>query len=172
LQIDRAARIAGRTWLGLVVHDALCAIDYLAIRPEIDSGCLGALGDGPGAALALHAAAVDDRLAALMVCCYLGEYRTACSSTDLCRCCDLPGMPPQAEMGDVAGLIAPRPALYVCDPVGAGLATQAARESYAVAQSVYRALDVPRHVRLVESHGARKAVDDDLAIAWFTRWLR
>jgi len=72
----------------------------------------------------------------------------------------------------VAALIAPRPALFVNglrDPL---THSEAARESCAVAQRVYRTLGVPSRERPVEPMDLDHEHDSELAIAWFRRWLR
>jgi hypothetical protein len=171
LQVDRAARTAGRTWQGLLVSDALRAIDYLAVRAEITPGAVGALGVGAGGGIAMLAAALDGRVEAVVSIGHLSAYRIACSDPGTCACGDLPGILPHAEMGDVAGLIAPRPALYVRDPGGPRSTLRCARESYAIAQRVYRALEVPNRVKLVESASVGDAFDHELAVMWFSRWL-
>ena len=172
LQIDRAARVVGRTWLGLVVHDALRAIDLLTRRADVDADRIGAVGVGPGGGLALYLAAIDDRLGAVIVGGYLAKYGLACSGAGYCRCGDLPGILPEAEMSDVAARIAPRPALYINDARDPTTPPDAASDNYAVAQRVYRTLGVPNRIRLLEQPDANDAFANELAVAWFGRWLR
>ena len=113
LQIDAAARLVGRTWYGLLVHDAMRAIDYLVTRPEVDPSRIGAAGIGAGGALTLYTAALDDRVQAAVVNSYLGKYIVTCLDEEHCPCNDIPGILRYAEMGDVAALLAPRPVLFV-----------------------------------------------------------
>ena len=172
LLIDRAARVAGRTWLGLVVWDALKAVDYLISRSDVDAGRIGAAGVGVGGGLAMYLAALDDRLGAVMASRLLTKYGLVCLGDEYCRCRDLPGILPEAEMGDVAALVAPRPALYTNGASDPATPPGAARESFAVAQRVYRALGAPNRIRLVESPDSGDTFDHELAVAWFGRWLR
>lgn len=170
LQIDAAARLVGRTWYGMLVHDALCAIDYLLTRPDVDPARVGAAGIGAGGALAMYTAALDERVHAALVNSYLGKYVITSLDEEHCSCNDIPGILRYAEMGDVAALIGPRPALFVNgrrDPA----TTLAARESFAVASHVYRLLGVPRRVRLIEPEEMGHYFDNQLAIGWFRRWF-
>jgi len=52
----------GRPWLGQRVEDALAALDVLAGRPEADAARLSIVGIEKGGPVALHAAALDERL--------------------------------------------------------------------------------------------------------------
>jgi len=52
----------GRPWLGQRVEDALAALGVLAARPEVDAAKLSIVGIGKGGPVALHAAALDERL--------------------------------------------------------------------------------------------------------------
>jgi dienelactone hydrolase len=170
LQIDAAARLVGRTWYGLLVHDAVRALDYLMTRPEVDPSRIGAAGIGAGGALTLYTAALDDRIQATMVNSYLGKYVVTYLNGEHCPCNDIPGILRYAEMGDVAALLAPRPALFVNgrrDPA----TTHAARESLAVARQVYSFLGAPRNVKLIEPEEMGHYFDNQLAANWFDRWL-
>ena len=170
LQIDAAARLVGRTWYGMLVHDALCAIDYLLTRPDVDPARVGAAGIGAGGALAMYTAALDERVRVALVNSYLGKYVVTSLDEEHCSCNDIPGILRYAEMGDVAALIGPRPALFVNgrrDPA----TTLAARESFAVASHVYRLLGVPRRVRLIEPEEMGHYFDNQLAVGWFRRWF-
>jgi len=170
LRIDAAAKLVGRTWYGLLVCDAMHAIDYLLTRPEVDPTRIGATGIGSGGALTMYTAALDDRVRAVLVHSYLGKYVVTCFDEEHCPCNDIPGMRRDAEMGDVAALLAPRPALFVNglrDP----LTTLAGRESFGIVRRVYALLGVPQRVRLIEPEGLGHTYDVELAAAWFRRWL-
>jgi dienelactone hydrolase len=170
LQIDAAARLVGRTWYGLLVQDAMRAIDYLLTRPEVDAKRIGATGIGAGGALTLYTTALDDRIQAALVNSYLGKYITTCLDQDHCPCNDIPGMLRTAEMGDVAALLAPRPAMFVNgrrDPAS----SHVARESLAIARGVYSFLGLSRRVKLIEPEELGHQFDNQLAANWFRRWL-
>ncbi|MEJ2211067.1 MAG: hypothetical protein P8129_18790 [Anaerolineae bacterium] len=170
LQLDGAARLVGRTWYGLLVHDGLRALDYLATRPDVDAARLGVAGIGAGGGAALYTAALDDRARAAVMGGYLGRYVMASLDEERCPCSGIPGILRYAEMGDVAALVAPRPALYVNgrqDPT----VDPGARDSFAVARHVYQVLDVPLRVRLIEPETLGHAFDSQLAAGWFRRWL-
>lgn len=170
LRIDAAAKLVGRTWYGLLVHDAMRLIDYLLIRPEVDPTRIGATGIGAGGALAMYTAALDERVQVALVNSYLGKYSTTCLDQEHCPCNDIPGIRRDAEMGDVAALIAPRPVLFVNgqrDPAS----NPGARESFAVLHRAYQVLGVPNRAKLIEPEHLGHTYDNQLAIGWFRRWL-
>ena len=170
LRIDASAKLLGRTWYGLLVQDGMRALDYLLTRPEVDPMRIGATGIGAGGALSMYVAALDDRVQATLVSSYLGKYTVTCLDEEHCPCNDIPSIRRYAEMGDVGALIAPRPVLFVNglrDPA----TIPAARESFAVARRGYAVLGVPNRARLLEPEGMGHAYDNQLAIAWFRRWL-
>ncbi|MFZ5917606.1 MAG: dienelactone hydrolase family protein [Chloroflexota bacterium] len=170
LQIDAAARLVGRTWYGLLVHDALCAIDYLQTCPEVDTDRIGAAGIGTGGALTLYTAALDERVQVALVNSYLGKYVVTCLDEEHCPCNDIPGILRYAEMGDVAALIAPRPVMFVNgrrDPS----TTLAARESFTIIRQMFSFLGLPQRTKLIEPENLGHHFDNQLAINWFRRWL-
>jgi len=171
LQLDAAARLVGRTWYGLLVHDGMHAVDYLLTRPEVDPARIGATGIGSGGALTMYTAALDDRIKVALVNSYLGKYVVTSLDEDHCPCNDIPGILRYAEMGDVAALIAPRPVLFVNgrrDPA----TSPVARGSFAIAHHAYRLLGAIQHAKLIEPAQMGHYFDNQLAIGWFRRWLR
>ena len=171
LQIDRAARVVGRTWYGMLVQDALSALDYLCTRPQVDTDRIAATGIGAGGGLTMYTAALDERVQAALVHSYLSKYMVNALDDERCPCNDIPGIVPYLEMGDVAALLAPRPALFVNgrrDPTS----SPAARQSFAIVHVIYQLLGLPRHARLVEPEEMGHQYDTQLAISWLQRWLR
>jgi hypothetical protein len=131
---------------------------------------LGTTGIGAGGALAMYTAALDERVKATLVNSYLGKYVINCLDEEHCPCNDIPGIRRDAEMGDVAALIAPRPALFV-NGVKDPATTPVARESFEIAQWPYQLLGVPGRARLIEPRRMGHIYDNELAIAWFRRWF-
>jgi hypothetical protein len=170
LQLDGMARLVGRTWTGLVVEDGRRAIDYLFTRPEVDPGRIGVAGLAAGGAAAMYLAALDDRVQAAVIYQVLDRYLHNALDEECCSCNDIPSILRHAEMGDVAALIAPRPALFVNarsgDNTNAGV-----RESFATVRHLYYLLDVPLKTRLIEPEGGYACFDNELAIGWLRRWL-
>jgi dienelactone hydrolase len=56
--------VRGQTLLGKVLHDVRVALDYLAMRPEVDSSRIGFIGHSYGGRMAIWATAFDKRILA------------------------------------------------------------------------------------------------------------
>lgn len=102
------ALMLGQTMAGWRVYDAMRALDYLETRPEVDAKRLGAMGISGGGLNTLYLAAVDTRVRAAMVSGFLNTFRDSIMSIDHCIDNFVPGLLLDAEMSDIAGLVAPR----------------------------------------------------------------
>ena len=103
------ALLVGATILAWRVWDVMRTLDYIATRPELDSGRVGCMGISGGGTVTLFATALEPRIRAALVSGYLNTFRDSVGS--LAHCIDnyVPGILNWAEMHDIAGLIAPRP---------------------------------------------------------------
>src|SRR5262245_31186194 len=160
------------------IWDGIRALDYLASLPEVDAARLGCVGNSGGGTLTAYIAALDPRVKAAAICCYIttlprrmGNRIQADPDADPEQ--DIFGM--VGDGIDHAGLVAlraPRPTLlgtarFDFFPI------EGARESFAEAEQLFRvagAADAVARVEAAEKHGLtlplRKAV-----YAWFDRRL-
>jgi dienelactone hydrolase len=68
-------QLAGRSFMGLLVHETVRAVDYLQTRDDVDGARVGVTGFSLGGAIAWYAAAVDERLRVIVpVCGGAGTY--------------------------------------------------------------------------------------------------
>lgn len=106
------ALLWGYNLLTLNLFDARRALDYMETRPEIDPTRIGVMGCSYGGTTSMYTAILDRRIKALVLSCSLGEYAGHGIELDeLCGSQVVPGILQWAEMGDVAGLLAPLPLL-------------------------------------------------------------
>ncbi len=103
-----SALLLGQTILGWRVWDIMRTIDWIETRPELDAKRVGTMGISGGGTASLFSAALDPRVKAAMVSCYLNTFRDSIMSVAHCIDNYVPGILNWAEMYDVAGLIAPR----------------------------------------------------------------
>lgn len=101
----------GKPLLGSRVWDALCGFDLLQSLPEVDPGRIGVMGGSGGGAVALLAAGLEPRLGAAVISSYFCTFRDSILALSHCHCNYVPGLLRDAEMYDLAALIAPRPLL-------------------------------------------------------------
>lgn len=106
----------GRTLWGMIVHDDLMALDYLASRPEVDASRIGVTGISMGSTRAWWVMAMDDRPAAAVCVACMTRYQ------DLIRVGMLkahgiyyfvPGLLNHFDTEAVIALAAPRPMLFM-----------------------------------------------------------
>jgi len=107
-----AALLFGQTMAGWRVWDVMRTVDYLETRTEIAPGRIGVMGISGGGTVALYSAALDARLKAAVLSCSFNTFRDSIMSISHCIDNYVPGILGEAEMHDIAGLIAPR-ALFV-----------------------------------------------------------
>ena len=102
----------GYNLLALNLFDVFRALDYLETRPEVDPERIGVMGCSYGGTTSMYAAILDRRIKAAVLSCSLGEYLghgiEGDDITGICGAQVVPGILHWAEMGDVAGLLAPR----------------------------------------------------------------
>jgi hypothetical protein len=66
----------GRVLWGMMVYDALKAVDYLVSRPDVDASRLGTVGMSMGSSTAQWAGALDPRLQVVVDICCLTDWHT------------------------------------------------------------------------------------------------
>ena len=66
----------GRVLWGMMVYDALKAVDYLVSRPDVDASRLATVGMSMGSAMAQWAGALDPRLKVVVDICCLTDWHT------------------------------------------------------------------------------------------------
>jgi len=132
-----AALLLGQTILGWRVWDIMRTVDWIETRPELDAHRIGTMGISGGGTASLFSAALEPRVKAAMVSCYLNTFRDSIMSVAHCIDNYVPGILNWAEMYDVAGLIAPRPFFSEAgqrDPI---FPLAASRESFRRVKAIY-----------------------------------
>ncbi|KHQ52881.1 alpha/beta hydrolase family protein [Mameliella alba] len=102
----------GQPLFGQMVGDQLAAFDWLAGHDRIDSTRIAVLGMSMGAALAMWVGALESRVAAVAQLCMLASIEGLIETGVHDRhglYLIVPGLLRHTDMGQVAGLIAPRP---------------------------------------------------------------
>jgi dienelactone hydrolase len=104
-----AALLFGQTMIGWRVWDVMRTIDWIETRNELNASKIGCMGCSGGGTATVFGAALEPRIRAALVSCYLNTFRDCIMSISHCIDNYVPGILNWAEMYDVAGLIAPRP---------------------------------------------------------------
>lgn len=69
--------MVGKTIVGLRMDDAIRAVNWLASRPDVDRSKIAVYGNGPLGVVTLHAAALDSRMARVVIENSLADYALA-----------------------------------------------------------------------------------------------
>ncbi len=162
-----AALHLGRTLLGERIFDVDRGIDYLASRGDMDTDRLGVMGNSGGGTVSLFSAAVLPRVKASMPSCYFCTFEASIQSIHHCVCNYVPGLMKYAEMGDIAGLIAPKPLIIVSgedDPI---FPIRASLAEFTRVEKMYAAAGASNNVRHVVGRGGHRFYADDAWKAYF-----
>ncbi|MEK3882612.1 alpha/beta hydrolase family protein [Paenibacillus sp. PL2-23] len=99
----------GKTLTGLRVAEAWTALSYLQGRPEVEDDQIGAMGFSGGALIAHAAAALDERIRAVVLSGFTNTFKDSILAMRHCVDNYTPGLLRHAELPELIGLIAPRP---------------------------------------------------------------
>ena len=118
--ITHLALHLGRPLLGQRVEDVLAALECLAARPEIDAAKIGIVGVEGGALVALHAAALDERLRQVTLRRSIASWMDVVTSQTAKNQFNqvVPGALARYDLPDLVRAIAPRP-VRVLEPLDA-----------------------------------------------------
>ncbi len=164
--------LVGRTMLGLRVWDVSRAIDAISEFKEADMDRIACMGNSGGGTVTYYAACSDDRIKAAMPSCAVCTFKSSIGSIDHCQCNYIPGIMGHVEMGDLAGLVAPKSLIIVAgrkDPI---FPLSGVKDSFSVIQKIYKAEGHPDNCRLVLGPDGHMFYPD---VAWpafreLTKW--
>lgn len=151
------AMLLGRSLMGERCSDVSAVIDWLTAEHEaldVDPSRIHVMGHSSGGAVAMHAAALDLRIGAVLACGCLGFIRdTFGRRRDDLGQEVIPGILNWMEIADVVGLIAPRPFVTVAGQADHIWPASGATAVVAEAKKVYAALGAPEKIVCVAEPG-------------------
>ena len=134
------ASILGMTVLGMDLHDAQCALDYLCQQPFVDAERIGVMGLSFGGVMATWLPLVDDRVKAADVICYSDRFADfGMRDVNFCGSQITPGLYALCDVPDLHGLIAPRPLLVEIGSYDACFKVESAMSCYREVEKIYAA---------------------------------
>jgi dienelactone hydrolase len=146
----------GGTVLGMRVRDARRLVDWLSRHEHLDGGCLGAMGISGGGVLSLLHAALDRRVRALVISGYLCDWRDSLFSVHHCACNIVPGLGRFGTVGDLAGLVAPRPLLIEAGKRDPLFPISGVRRAMARVRAIYARSGASQGASLAEFDGPHR----------------
>ena len=141
--------LLGRTVIGERVWDVMRAVDLLQDQPEVDSARIGCMGNSGGGTVTFYAACLDERIALAVPSCSFCTYADSIMCIQHCGDNYIPGILREAEVGDLAGLIAPRRLVVVAGEEDEIFPIEGVRTAYGRAERIFREAGCPGNIRLV-----------------------
>lgn len=155
------ALLLGRCAIGERVWDTMRLIDLLEVQfPELNMSELICMGNSGGGTATFYAACAEKRIRTAIVSCAFCTYYDSIAAMPHCACNYVPGIYKYFDMGDLAGLMAPRNLLVVAgrnDPI---FPLPGVEESFKLAKAVYEAAGVSEHCRMVIGEGEHRFYAD------------
>ncbi len=164
-------QLLGISLLTLDIWDGMRAIDYLQTRKEVDPKRIGCMGLSFGGTMTAWLSLLDRRIRVADIMCYSDTFpRFGIARANFCGSQILPGLYRVCDLGDLAGLIAPRPLLLEIGLYDTCFRYEDAIVARDQARRIYRAAGAEDRFDVDEfpgEHGfsGRKAFD------FFDRWL-
>ena len=148
-----AAKIAilmGRTVIGERVWDAMRILDAVAERfGDVDMTNIVCTGNSGGGTATYYLACLDERITAAAPSCSICTYEESIAAMPHCMCNYIPGIRKYFEMGDLAGLIAPRKLVIAAGVEDTIFPIAGTKRNFAQIERIYEAAGVPQNCALV-----------------------
>ncbi len=150
-------------------------LDLLAARPEVDAARLGVSGISGGGAVTWYIAAADERVTACSPVCGTATLASHIYDRVIDGHCDCMWWinTRMWDLADVAALIAPRPLLIASANQDGIFPIHAIREVHSQLERLYKTLDRPENLRLVETPGGHSYHERSRTaiLSWFLKHL-
>ncbi|MCL2157965.1 MAG: alpha/beta hydrolase family protein [Oscillospiraceae bacterium] len=159
-----AALLIGRTIIGERVWDVQRAIDTIERHfPQADAKKIICMGNSGGGTTTFFAACVEPRINFAMPSCYFCTFDDSIAAMHHCACNYVPKIRNYFDMGDMAGLIAPRPLVIVAGKNDDIFPIHGVEKAFASAHGYYSAAGREDNIKLVIGDGGHRFYADD---AW------
>ena len=148
-----AAKIAllmGRTVIGERVWDAMRILDAVSENfAEVDMNDIVCTGNSGGGTATYYLACLDERITAAAPSCSICTYEESIAAMPHCMCNHIPGIRKYFEMGDLAGLIAPRILVVAAGTEDTIFPISGTRKAFEKIEMIYKKAGAPQNCALV-----------------------
>ena len=136
-QSAMTALLLGRTLLAARVWDVMRGIDVAEQHLLSEPGEFYCMGNSGGGTVTMYAACLEERIAGAMPSCSVCSFDHSIASIHHCSCNFVPGIRRWFDMGDLAGMIAPRPLMVVAGAEDNIFPVAPTRETFQLMQQRY-----------------------------------
>jgi len=164
----------GFQMLHLDICDAQRCLDYLQARPDVNGKKLGCMGCSFGGTMTTYVSALDQRIKAAVIVCYLSTITDAMNDRGRGNTCGsqfMFGLRRYGDISDVAGLIAPRHCMVQIANNDDCFVEDDALSAFHHLEKIYSAAGVTDHLVLDNFQGVHE-IDLDPAIAFLQKRLK
>lgn len=168
LKLGRAlpTLLLGRCAIGERVWDVMRLIDVIEKHfPEYKDKNLICLGNSGGGTTTFYATCIDSRIDCGVPSCAVCTYKDSIVDLKHCPCNYIPGIGEYFDMGDIAGLAAPRKLVIVNGKTDVIFPDSGVQKTFAVAKSLFKAAGCEDNCRLVTGPEGHRFYAD---LAWKT----
>lgn len=143
------ALMFGETLVGNRVFDIDRGIDFIYSRADLRKDKIGVVGNSGGGTASLYSGAILKRLTHVMPSSCFSTFRNSILAIPHCLCNYWPGMLKWGEMGDLAGLCAPKYLVIVNGVKDNIFPIEHAKAEFERTRKIYQAAGVPDRCRMV-----------------------
>ena len=159
-----SAIINGRTTIGERALDTSTVIDAIIEHFDfLDTDNIALMGNSGGGTATFYTACLDERIKLAVPSCAVCTYKHSIAAMKHCVCNFVPNIANYFDMGDLAGMIAPRKLVVVNGKNDDIFPEPGVIESFEIIKSLYAAAGVPDNCALVTGAGGHRFYADD---AW------
>lgn len=154
-----ATLLYGRTAIGERVWDVI----YAHLTEYIDTEKIVCMGNSGGGTTTFYVSCMDERIRYSMPSCAVCSYKASIMAMRHCSCNFIPNIGKYFDMGDLGGLIAPRPLVVVCGVEDKIFPINGVEETFALIQKGYAQYNKTDQCHLVKGAEGHRFYPDD---AW------
>ncbi len=153
--------MTGRTAIGERVWDISRLIDVLEKEfPELDTDNIYCMGNSGGGTATFYAACIEERIKGAIPCCAVCTYLDSIVAMMHCACNYIPSVSKYFDMGDLAGLVAPRAMVIVSGKDDVIFPIDGAKRSVELAKVAYKAAGCEENLAHVIGDGGHRFYAD------------
>ncbi|MBO5370596.1 MAG: hypothetical protein J6B23_07985 [Clostridia bacterium] len=154
LETAKLALLSGRTVIGGRVWDVMRVLDVIETDfPEVDMADIICTGNSAGGTTTYYLSCLETRIKASAPSCSVCTYEDSIAAMPHCMCNHIPGIRKYFEMGDLAGLIAPRRLVIAAGKEDEIFPIDGVEKAFETAKSYYEKLGAADKCTLVIGEG-------------------
>ena len=148
--------LTGRNLIGDRVWDIMKIIDWALVNLPVDTERIVVTGNSGGGTATLYAGAMDTRIDLCAPSSCFCSFEGSIGTIHHCPCNHIPYIMDLCNMGDIAGLVAPRKLLIINGDKDEIFPIGPAREEFKTVKAVYKAFGVEENCEMYEGDGPHR----------------